>query len=1063
MGAATTWQAARAAARERRALLLGTRGEEADAPAEQLLNTALKVAGLRCYPRRPSDALLSGAHAVLDPEARAIWVRADALPAERRVYLAHELAHFYLHEKGILCHCCEEDFAEPESTLNIGYGPRQRRETEANVFAREFLLPASSARRLFDAGTDAHRMAARLGLPSALVFAQLTESLTESPAVAPDTDESAVVPPAPLSTTLDPSQEKAARAEKGPLLVGAGPGTGKTRTLTARVLFLTEECGVPPENLLALTFSRKAAEEMRERIALVAPEVARRASISTFHAYGLEMLRRHGTVIGLPATPVLLEMADACALLERRAAHLGLTALQYLHDLAFPLPDILRMIARVKEEMMSPQEFAERAEAAGDDRLRDVARVYAFYERILRDKGAMDYSDLICRTLRLLEENEEVRTAERAQWHHILVDEYQDVNRAGARLVQLLAGDGDGLWCVGDVRQSIYQFRGASPANVAQFRNDFPNGERTDLAMNYRSRAELVTLFGVVSGEGAATWKASRKEEPAASVTLAIADDDRAQADGIANTMRYFVEQEGYAFRDQVVLCRTRNQARQLRAALTARGIPTAGGMEEGGFLARRDVRNLVALLSRAAEPAGPARRRHPQLPEGLPYRSDALDFYLELFWGRPGWIRTLEDTAGAARLLALARAFRDRSVALLEEDDEPRRAFLRHLRRMARLGTTFADPETDEGADVVRFLTVHGAKGLEFPIVYVPNLSQNKFPSRPGPSLLPPVPGDEKAGASSLEEESRLFFVALTRARDHIVLSRALKYGSRPEWPSPLLKSLNGIPGIRNEVWSVSAHYAQASAEPVGETVDFESTLHADDAPTGPIRASEAELYLRCPRRYFYQEVANVPTGERTAYDAFKRTLEEALESPDPAVALEAAWVEHGLDETHPHAELYRQAAGEIVQRVKRNIAAASGVAPFRRKDLPASLTLELENGAIEVRPDFVSSDGATMECHTFRRPPTDPENSDILRDPRYSLLYEAALKARPGGKPDLRLRFLQSGETLAVPDRPKTRLRHLEQYDRALRGIRLKVFPPTPADTADCPTCPYYFICPE
>jgi hypothetical protein len=527
--------------------------------------------------------------------------------------------------------------------------------------------------------------------------------------------------------------------------------------------------------------------------------------------------------------------------------------------------------------------------------------------------------------------------------------------------------------------------------------------------------------------------------------------------------MQHFVT-EGYSYRDQVVLCRTRNQAKQMRAALAARGIPTVSGLDEGGFLARKDIKDLVALLSRAAEPAGPARRRFAHLPDGLPYKSDALDFYRELLWGRPGWARNLTETVGTARLIALARSFRDRSVALLEEDDEPRRAFLRHLRRMARLGMSFADADAEDTVDAVRLLTVHAAKGLEFPIVYVPNLSQNKFPSRPGPSLLPPIPGDEKSGANSLEEEGRLFFVALTRARDHLILARAQKYGNRPEWPSPLLRVLNRVPGIQNAVWK-AAPFLGESQVPEEEAVAIDTLAEpaSDDAPLAPVTAGEAELYLRCPRRYYYQRVAEVPTGEKSAYDAFKRALEEALESPDPITALEATWVEHGLEENHPHSGLYRQAAGEIVQRVKQDVTAATGTGFRRPKASPKPLRLEMENGVIEVQPDAVSPDGQILECQTFRRPPTDGENSDIFREPRYSLLYEAALRARPGQKPNIQLRFLQSGETMPIPDRSRTRARHLEQYDRAIKGIRLQVFPAKPSDAFDCPTCPYFFVCPE
>ena len=609
--AATGWQAARQAGESLRLRL-------PDAAPDDLLTLALQEREFVCRPVRPGDPLLSGAHAVLDTEVATVWVRGDAAPADRRVYLAHELAHIYLHNgDDDACACHEADFADIDGAGQaVGYGPRQRRETEANVFARAFLLPRALAHRLFSEGLSAADIAAQLGLPHGVVVAQLAEGLSPG-------DDGEIPPnPAadpPLTYALDPTQEAAAYAPRGPLLVGAGPGTGKTRTLTARILYLTQEERARPENLLALTFSRKAADEMRERVAAQSPHVARRAAISTFHAYGFDLLRRWGKVAGLPPNPVLLDVADACALLERHIPALGLTALRYLHDPAWPLPDIVRAVHRAKEDLIPPDEFARRAHATGDAKLADVARVYTAYETLLREAGYLDFPDLVCRALRLLTDNPDVLASERRQWQHVLVDEYQDINRAGALLVQALTGGeraGAGLWAVGDLRQAIYRFRGASPANVTGFETDFPGSARAELGVNYRSRAALVRLFGASCGEGETTWQAARGALPDATITLAVAGDDRAQAGGMAQMMHTF--HDDFAWRDMVVLCRTRGQIRQMRAALIERGVPVAPVAGENDLLASPDVRDLLLLLSRAAEAGSVARARYPTLPPGL-------------------------------------------------------------------------------------------------------------------------------------------------------------------------------------------------------------------------------------------------------------------------------------------------------------------------------------------------------------------------------------------------------------------------------------------------------------
>jgi superfamily I DNA/RNA helicase len=1021
---ADPWKRARRLARTYRAqLALDGAGSDA------LLDAAIAAEGLKLRPRPAGDALLFGALAVLDPEAKTIWLQAGLPDPERRLILAHEIGHCRLHHAPEDCRCDDTDLDDAEAGgLPAGYGPRQRRETEANAFAREFLLPVDDARARFAAGDDAHALARRLGLPRALVFAQLS---------VPDSGDEEPVFTTTAGAELDPSQEAAARAEVGPLLVGAGPGTGKTRTLTARVLYLTRECAVPAQNLLALTFSRKAAEEMRERIGGEDEIVAARAAITTFHGYGLDLLRRHYRAAGLPPRPILLTEAEGFALLERRIAALDLSALGYLHDPAFPLPDVLRAIARAKEEGTRPDALAQRAQAAGEPRWRDVALIYEEYEALLAGSGALDFADLIIRPLRLLESQPEILDAERRQWRHILVDEYQDINRAGAHLVRLLSGpDGAGLWAVGDLRQAIYAFRGASPANVSRFAQDFPSGKRLDLAVNYRSRPELVALFGRASGEAGEPWQA-RRDGPA-SATIALADDEPAQADGIAAAMRRFAA-DGYAWREMAGLCRTRGQVRALRAALLAREIPVAPGPDEGGLLARPEVRRLVALLARIAYgPESPGARLWPQVPAGLdpvPGRG-AQELLAEALWGPSALARVPGDGAAIAQLLALARGFAERAPVLLSDGDDPLRGFLDHLRRLARLGVPLGAADPESAPDAVRLMTVHAAKGLEFPIVFLPYLSVGKFPPRPAPSLLTPLPTDTAEGLDTDDDEARLFFVALTRARDHLVLSRAVRYGRIAARESPLLAVLKDAPGIERIRWEAGP----LPFEPDGP----EAPEEPDHRPT--VRAADAELYLRCPRRYAYDRVEQVPTGPPSAYAAFQNAVRATL---DEGLPLGVAWERHGPDGAHPHAPLYR--------RVAERLAATPPVSP--RTQPSEERTVELRYGSVRVAADAVTDDG-TLERRTFRRPP-DPDDTDVLPEPRLSLLAEAAAQA---GQPrPVQVRFLQNGAVLPVADRPRQRERHLDTYERALRGIALQVFPNRPTDLTDCPACPYFFLCPE
>jgi hypothetical protein len=352
---------------------------EAVAKAGSVALAAAASASLTCEWLSPGDPLLNGALGLLNTDYKAIFLREDLSGETQSVLIAHEAGHFYLHggESGGVTGE-ELDLTGSEGRL-VGYGPRQRRETEANVFARELLLPLPLVRQLFyEEHKTAAEIASELQLPVSLVIGQLTDALTGDTSGTEDEADTDVEPPSAL--TLDESQEAAARADGGPILLGAGPGTGKTRTLTARLLFLVEEQGVSPDSILALTFSRKAAEEMRTRVAQHGPETAARAHISTFHAYGFDLLRRYWQEAGLSPHPILLDEADAAALLERHIADFHLDALRYLHDPAYPLRDMLKAISRAKEDGVSPEALAEKVkDTPGDDgqKWQETARVYA--------------------------------------------------------------------------------------------------------------------------------------------------------------------------------------------------------------------------------------------------------------------------------------------------------------------------------------------------------------------------------------------------------------------------------------------------------------------------------------------------------------------------------------------------------------------------------------------------------------------------------------------------------------------------------------------------------------
>lgn len=570
----------------------------------------------------PSDALLGGALAVLARGDGAIYHVNDVPEEDLAALLAHELGHFHIHTAEGATNCSRDDVdvSVPSEASPVGadrvasYGPKERSELQANVFAREFLLPQPQARALYlDSANMPENIAKGFGLLFAIVRQQLIDALL-IPVYAGSETEKAKEDP-----LLDTFQAEAATFSGAPLLLEAGPGTGKTRTLVARIVHLIRQ-NADPGSIVALTFSNKAALELSERVAVVLPEAAASIWTGTFHAFGLEFVRKYfdHPMLGFPPDVSVIDKSDAVALLEEVLPLLPLNHYKNLWDPLINLKDILAAISRAKDELMSPPNYKRLGQrmldAARDDESREmaekaleVAAIYERYEKLLAEHKLLDFGDLIMKPTLLLEEDASLRDLFRMKYRHVLVDEYQDVNRASARLLKALTGDGERLWVVGDARQSIYRFRGASSANMARFDTDFPRARRLSLGTNYRSTQEIVDAYcgfsrSMIASSGMLPLKlnAQRGKGGSGPDLLQVADDESEQAAAAASIEE--LRKQGVPLRTQAMLFRSNSRLNEFAAALEARGIAV---LHLGSLFERDEIRNLLSLLSLVADPAG--------------------------------------------------------------------------------------------------------------------------------------------------------------------------------------------------------------------------------------------------------------------------------------------------------------------------------------------------------------------------------------------------------------------------------------------------------------------------
>ena len=449
-----------------------------------LVDAAVRKLNLELAWLAAGDPALKGARAIFDEQTGTVCCETVGEPGERAVLVAHEIGHAYIHRSSSFCNADDIDPSRSTESAPVGlqrvedYGVRERRELQANVFAREFVLPRPLARRLFiEDGLGASAITERTGLPKSVVRQQILDAIL----IPRDTGETRTEEDAGRPQRPDVSQDRTAAHRGSPFQLQAGPGTGKTRTLVKRALSLLAE-GIDPAAILILTYSNRAAGELVERIAAAAPDAAARIWVGTFHAFGLELVRRYHDRLGLPSNPALFDRSDAIEVLQDVLPTLPLTHYRNLWDPAMELREVVQAISRAKDEMTDPKRFRALAQAmldeAADDDARvaaekclEVAHIYDLYERAVHERGAVDFGDLIMRPAMLLEADLALRTAVQLRHRHVLVDEYQDVNRASARLLKAVAGDGKRLWTVGELaaiylsfsRSFVSQYGGVSP------------------------------------------------------------------------------------------------------------------------------------------------------------------------------------------------------------------------------------------------------------------------------------------------------------------------------------------------------------------------------------------------------------------------------------------------------------------------------------------------------------------------------------------------------------------------------------------------------------------------
>lgn len=1089
-----------------------------DHRAENLLAAALKNAKLTKELYDPGTRYNEGVVGMLDRDSEIVFVESGQEAEDEAMVIGHEIGHFHLHTDPL------HAITSPADTLGgdpvdggvakvEGYSPTERNEVQANIFADEFLCPSDWARREYiECNQRPSAIAVALGIPHRRVMNQVIRAL-----LLPPLRDPIAIGVAP-AIELDASQQRAATWKDGPLLVDAGPGTGKTRTLVHRVKHYFEN-GSSPASILALTFSNKAADEMLERISKMNPTAAVEMWISTFHSFGWEIIQKWPSAIGRNDKVELLDEAECLALLENNLEKLSLLHYQNLYEPAYELVPVLRAISRCKDELITPEEYRRHAEealdaAGGDDeavekaaKSVEIAGIYEVYEKLLAEANAVDFGDLVLKPIIICEKNSGAKHYIR-KFKHVLVDEYQDVNLASSRLLQTISKNGAVPWVVADQRQSIFRFRGAQPTNVSRFTGEF-SGQRVPLEKNYRSFSPIVRTFenfsNAMGGHAAMSgrWEANRGDGGAA--TMTVAPDIAAEAEAIKQKAEQF-RANGIPFSDQVILGRSHLTLSRITSNLERLGVPL---LYLGDLFERAEIRDLLSLLAIGSEPGNIGLPRIAALPE---YGVDRTDALTVMAWSDAASVSIFEalkrvsdipeiSEEGRAGLTMLgthldgleqASPWTLATTWLLERSDylrpllvsedvnarqkliaiyhflkvcsesarggiNGRREFLRRIRRIETLNqdTPFRAVSSEASdLEAIRVMTIHGSKGLEFGAVHFPAVAAGYLPSRSQWVRCPPPLSLPQLVMDTSDHGEE------EEGLFFVGLSRAKDYLSLSRadkyTPSRTASASKFLDSVGSSVRH--GHFRDSGSSVVPEVI------YTPRATPPVYSEKQLSIYMECPARFQYEVLDNLRGArDQSPYIQFHR-----------CVYVTVGWLEsdriagrvHTVAEALAHLATVWPDQGPIThgfssyyRRAAEGMVGAmcTSILGETGQYARAEWIIPLANGKVSITADRVLIEPSGLV--RVQRTRTGKKTKSEIDKPIYALLRKGATEHHPGKQISVEAFYLATGDVISIPGAKDAK--KLKEYDDAMANIARGDFNIPSTLPQNCPNCPAYFAC--
>ena len=956
---------------------------------------------------------------------------------------------------------------------------------------------------------------------------------------------------------LNKEQLAAVTHKEGPLLIIAGAGTGKTSVITRRISWLISEGLAKTDEILALTFTDKAAKEMQERVDVLLPYGYTDIWISTFHAFGDRLLRENALIYGLNPDFKVLTQPESAVFFREHLFEFGLSVFRPLSDPTRFIEALISFFSRAKDEDISPddyfkyaQEFKLKAKDSPEDAALqeeaelqlEVAAAYVKYQGLLLKEGVLDFANQFYLALQLLRAHPLVLKRYQQQFKYILVDEFQDTNFAQYQLARSLAAGSGNITVTGDDDQCIYRFRGAAYSNLLSFMKDFPEAAKVSLIQNYRSTQSILdSAYRLIQQNNPERFEAKAgidkrlvsTAEPGKAPEHLHFDTRSTEADNVARLIKEKAAGGKFKFRDFAILVRSNSDADSFLQALNMQDIPWQFSGNQGLY-SREEVKLCINFLRVIANPADSlslyylassevypialselvvcnhyAKRRNkplysvlkelPAIEEFANISQDSkkkieqllndIDKYLKIareettgrllysFLTDSGLLKKLtneQSLESETKIQNLAKFFSHvRDFELVAKEDRVI-SFVSYLNLLIEAGDDPPTVEADLETDAVNVLTIHKAKGLEFRVVFLVSLVQGRFPwpRRPQAIELPNSLIKEvlPTGDFHIQEERRLFYVGMTRAKEELYLTSAEDYGGkRLKRISQFVFEALGTQNQEKEKKKASAIEAIERFAPKKETVKPQPA-GSEGGKAVSLSYYQIDDYLTCPLKYKFVNILRVPIMEhhtviygRAMHDAVSRYFQYRLSGRQLSLAELLAMFKDNFDPQGfldaKHQEERLKVGQTALVRFFNDQSTKNAKLKFIEKDF----NFRIGDIKIAGRFDRVDEDESGISIIDFKTSDIKAQKDadKRIKDNKQLVLYALAFKAIFGELPaKIELSFLESGLKASRPVKESEFAEIIEEIEKVAAGIRRGEFRATP-DYNNCNYCAYSQIC--